>query len=91
MELLLHHQSHRKETTWGMAEVGDGVRWGQHRRWEGHVGGVYEGEHLVVDGEVVGGVGNGGGVSQRRFGVGWLGWVQGWVSQGGEKEGGHVR
>ena len=53
--------------------------------------GVCEGEHMVVEGEVVGGVGNGDGVSQRRFGVGWLGWVRGWVSQGGEEEGGHAR
>ena len=77
MELLLHHQSHRKETAWGMAEVRDGVQWGQHRRWEGHVRGACEGEHMVVEGEVVGGVGSGDGVSQRRFGVGWLGWVRG--------------
>ena len=46
---------------------------------------------MVVEGEVVGGVGSGDGVSQRRFGVGWLGWVRGWVLQGGEGEGGHVR
>ena len=91
MELLLHHQSHQKETTWGMVEVRDGIQWGQHRRWRGHVRGVCEGVHMVVEGEVVGGVGTGGGVSQRRVGVGWLGWVQGWVSQGGEEEGGHVR
>ena len=46
---------------------------------------------MVVEGEVVGGVGSGDGASQRRFGVGWLGWVRGWVLQGGEGEGGHVR
>ena len=50
MELLLHHQSHQKEMTWGMAEVRDGVQWGQHRRWAGHVRGVCEGVHMVVEG-----------------------------------------
>ena len=74
-----------------MVEVRDGVQWGQHRRWAGHVRGVCEGVHMVVDGEVVGGVGTGGGVSQRRVGVGWLGWVWGWMSPGGEEEGGRVR
>ena len=76
MELLLHHQSHQKETTWGMVEVRDGVQWGQHRRWAGHVRGVCEGVHMVVEGGgVVRGVETVGGVSQRRGGVGWLGWV----------------
>ena len=74
-ELLLHHQSHQREMTWGMVGVRDGVQWGQHRRWEGHVRGACEGEHMVVEGEVVRGVESGGGVSQRRVGVGWLGWV----------------
>ena len=46
---------------------------------------------MVVEGRAVGEVESGGGVSQRRFGVGWLGWVRGWVLQGGEEEGGHVR
>jgi hypothetical protein len=46
---------------------------------------------MVVAGEAVGGVESGGGVNQRRFGVGWLGWVRGWGLQGGEEEGGHAR
>ena len=52
----------------------------------GHVRGVCEGEHMVVEGEVVRGVETGGGVSQRRVGVGWLGWVRGWVLQGERKK-----
>ena len=36
--------------TWGMVGVGDGVQWGQHRRWAGHVRGVYEGVHMMVEG-----------------------------------------
>ena len=46
---------------------------------------------MVVEGEVVRGVETGGGVSQRRVGVGWLGWVWEWVTKGGEEEGGHAR
>ena len=53
--------------------------------------GACEGEHMVVEGEAVGGVESGGGVNQRRFGVGWLGWVRGWGLQGGVEEGGHAR
>ena len=41
---------------------------------------------MVVAGEAVGGVESGGGVNQRRFGVGWLGWVQGWGLQGERKK-----
>ena len=41
---------------------------------------------MVVEGEAVGGVESGGGVSQRRFGGGWLGWVRGWVLQGERKK-----
>ena len=53
--------------------------------------GRVRGEHMVVAGEAVGGVESEGGVNQRRFGVGWLGWVGGWGLQGGEEEGGHAR
>ena len=74
-ELLLHPRSHQRETTWGMVEVRDGVQWDQHRRWVGHVGGVYEGVHRVVEGKVVREVEIAGGESQRRGGAGWLGWV----------------
>ena len=74
-ELLLHPRSHQREMTWGMVGVGDGVQWGQHRRWVGHVRGVYEGVHMMVEGGVVRGVETVGGVSQRRGGAGWLGWV----------------
>ena len=41
---------------------------------------------MVVEGEVVGGVGSGDGVSQRRFGVGWLGWVRGGCRRGKRKK-----
>ena len=41
---------------------------------------------MVVEGEVVGGVGSGDGVSQRRFGVGWLGWVRGGCCRGERKK-----
>ena len=41
----------------------------------GHVGGVYEGVHGVVEGKVVREVEIAGGESQRRGGAGWLGWV----------------
>ena len=41
---------------------------------------------MVVEGRAVGGVESGGGVNQRRFGVGWLGWVRGWGLQGERKK-----
>ena len=42
----------------------------------GHVRGVYEGVHMMVEGGGgVRGVETVGGVSQRRGGAGWLGWV----------------
>ena len=40
----------------------------------------------MVEGEVVRRVENGGGVSQRRVGVGWLGWVQGGCLRGERKQ-----
>ena len=52
----------------------------------GHVRGVCEGEHMVVEVEVLRGVGSGGGVSQRSVGVGWLGWVWGGCRRGERKK-----
>ena len=62
MGLLLHHQCHQMETTWGMAWGRGEVQWGQHRISAGHVGGVRVEEHVGVG---VVGVGSGDGVNPR--------------------------
>ena len=60
MGLLLHHQCHQMEMTWGMAWGRGGGQWGQHRRW----GGARRGR--VRGGAHGGGVGGGGSREWRR-------------------------
>ena len=67
MGLLLHHQCHQMEMTWGMAWGRGEVQWSQQRIYEGHVGGVRVEEHVGVGWEAVGvgGVGSGDEVNPR--------------------------